>query len=286
MAQQKVFINVLAAVVLAAAPAQAAVIESIFGPFNVLLEMDHVVDREVINTLGVTILPDVAPFDSTLGILTRVEFGMATGIDASAILYSVPSGLGRSVTAGRSSRFWFRDANGVTHASPNGAGGILSPSITPKVWPTPFGPPINRFLAVGGFIGEIANQISLTIEMAYTLTPNTSPVTNPMNALAQVSIPVVFGFGYLFELYGDPNGDGLVSAFDFGLLAANFNGPGTWEQGDFNGDGLVGAFDFGLLASNFNSDFSGGASGQSINTIPEPSALVALVILVMFRSSI
>jgi len=73
---------------------------------------------------------------------------------------------------------------------------------------------------------------------------------------------------------GDANFDLVVDAFDFALLAANFNQPGGWEQGDFNGDGVVDAFDFALLASNFNQTFG----PQLPPALPEPATGLGLAL--------
>ncbi len=83
---------------------------------------------------------------------------------------------------------------------------------------------------------------------------------------------------------GDANGDLIVTIDDFGLLAGNFNQPGTWETGDFNGDGITNINDFGLLAANFNGDFNtlmAAATELGITTIPEPgtATLIGLVVL-------
>ncbi len=55
---------------------------------------------------------------------------------------------------------------------------------------------------------------------------------------------------------GDANGDNVVSAIDFSILAATFNksqsSQGYDGRADFNGDDLVSAIDFSILASNFN----------------------------------
>ena len=48
----------------------------------------------------------------------------------------------------------------------------------------------------------------------------------------------------------------------------------------FNGDGTVNAFDFGLLAANFNGDFTPiaeTAAALGITTIPEPGTAAVLM---------
>lgn len=57
-------------------------------------------------------------------------------------------------------------------------------------------------------------------------------------------------------LAGDANGDNLVGALDFSILATTYNisvgQTGYHDRADFNGDELVSALDFSLLASNYN----------------------------------
>ncbi|MEM7809354.1 MAG: hypothetical protein AAF561_14685, partial [Planctomycetota bacterium] len=54
-----------------------------------------------------------------------------------------------------------------------------------------------------------------------------------------------------FVLRGDANRDRRVDLADFGILRANFGGPGLFSEGDFNYDGNVDLADFGLLRANF-----------------------------------
>ncbi len=83
---------------------------------------------------------------------------------------------------------------------------------------------------------------------------------------------------------GDANGDLIVTIDDFGMLAGNFNQPGTWETGDFDGDGMTTINDFGLLAGNFNGDFNtlmaAAAQLGVTTTIPEPTTAMLLGIAV------
>ncbi len=55
---------------------------------------------------------------------------------------------------------------------------------------------------------------------------------------------------------GDCNGDNVVSALDFSILATSFNlgfgSPGYQGGADFNGDGLITIQDFSILATNYN----------------------------------
>ncbi len=83
---------------------------------------------------------------------------------------------------------------------------------------------------------------------------------------------------------GDANGDLVVTIDDFGMLAGNFNQPGTWETGDFDGNGMTNLADFGLLAANFNGDFNtlmSAATELGIATIPQPGAGACLSALLM-----
>jgi len=63
-----------------------------------------------------------------------------------------------------------------------------------------------------------------------------------------------FNFGEL--RVGDVNGDNVVSALDFSLLAGSYNealGDSNYNpDADLNGDNTVDALDFSLLASNYN----------------------------------
>ena len=104
------------------------------------------------------------------------------------------------------------------------------------------------------------------------------PFTDGIEVLIEnyygASAPTSFGstaFYYIVTVIpGDANGDGTVDLQDFGLLKANFGGPGGWGDGDFNGDGAVDLQDFGILKSNF-----GTAGGGAI---PEPITLGIMII--------
>ena len=54
-------------------------------------------------------------------------------------------------------------------------------------------------------------------------------------------------------ILGDADGDGAVAFSDFLILAGNFGGEGSFEEGDFDGDGTIGFSDFLVLAANFGS---------------------------------
>ena len=71
---------------------------------------------------------------------------------------------------------------------------------------------------------------------------------------------------------GDATRDNLVNVDDLGVLASNYDSPGTavWEGGDFTGDGIVNVDDLGILASNY--DWVG-PGGQNL---PEPTGLIVL----------
>jgi hypothetical protein len=75
-----------------------------------------------------------------------------------------------------------------------------------------------------------------------------------------------------YTLLGDANLDYAVNGVDLGILSANFNHAGSWDQGDFNYDGVVNAVDFFTLLANFNK----GASGVAAATDPgDWAAIVA-----------
>ncbi len=107
-------------------------------------------------------------------------------------------------------------------------------------------------------------------------------VLAPDRALGQFYDSVVpDALALLVTAPGDANGDLIVNISDFGLLAGNFNQPGTWESGDFNGDGVTNINDFGLLAANFNGDFNAltAAAAELGITIPEPGTLAVVLIV-------
>jgi len=78
---------------------------------------------------------------------------------------------------------------------------------------------------------------------------------------------------------GDASLDGRVSVGDLGILAANWNQPGGYQQGDFSRDGHVYVGDLGILAANWGNDLGGGGGGGSaVQLVPEPGAgLMCLV---------
>ncbi len=104
--------------------------------------------------------------------------------------------------------------------------------------------------------------------------------------------------GVLDTRPGDANLDGLVNLADFGVLRANFGGPGGWATADFNGDGLINLADFGLLRANFGFSRNAAAAGSAdfvalypaqyselMSLVPEPATagLLGIVGLAMLR---
>ncbi len=104
-------------------------------------------------------------------------------------------------------------------------------------------------------------------------------IISPVLALGQFYDDVDGTLSLLATAPGDANGDLVVNIIDFGLLAGNFNQPGSWEQGDFDGNGVTNILDFGLLAANFNGDFNAlmDLATELGITIPEPNTTLILV---------
>ncbi len=111
----------------------------------------------------------------------------------------------------------------------------------------------------------------------------TGAIISPVLALGQFYDDANGVLQLLTTAPGDANGDLIVTIDDFGMLAGNFNQPGTWETGDFDGDGMTNITDFGLLAANFNGDFNTlMAAAESLGaTIPEPSTLGVMAALLL-----
>jgi hypothetical protein len=85
---------------------------------------------------------------------------------------------------------------------------------------------------------------------------------------------------------GDLNHDGTVSIADFIELASNFGQPASWDKGDLNHDGIVSIADFIGLAANFGQTTAPFVCGEpefTVLTVPDPSALVALSLLLVKR---
>lgn len=61
------------------------------------------------------------------------------------------------------------------------------------------------------------------------------------------------GVWEICSIPGDGNGDGVVNASDFAVLAGNYGSAGNprFRNGDATGDGVVNASDFTVLAGNF-----------------------------------
>jgi uncharacterized protein (TIGR03790 family) len=86
-------------------------------------------------------------------------------------------------------------------------------------------------------------------------------------------------------LPADASLDGLVNLVDYSALASNWMGPGTFDTGDFNNDAVVNMLDYNILAMNWLRSADGGTVPGSnlppppdINTVPEPSAAIGLVL--------
>ena len=77
-------------------------------------------------------------------------------------------------------------------------------------------------------------------------------------------------------LFGDADLNQAVEFADFLALSDTFGGPGGWAEGDFDGNGNVEFADFLVLSENF-----GGATAASVDTVPEPSALLFAVLAAM-----
>ncbi len=108
-------------------------------------------------------------------------------------------------------------------------------------------------------------------------------ILSPLLALGQFYDDANGVLQLLTTAPGDANGDLIVTIDDFGVLAGNFNQPGTWETGDFDGDGMTTINDFGLLAANFNGDFNTlMAAAESLGiSIPEPGTATLLGLAVL-----
>ncbi len=154
--------------------------------------------------------------------------------------------------------------------------------------PSPFveeGPALDLAF-LDGFVPDYGDEFEIirygSREGRFVTIKDASHIISPQLALGLFYDP--FGHANTLTLVatapGDANGDLIVNIADFGLLAGNFNQPGTWESGDFDGNGVVDIFDFGLLAENFNGDFRAlAAAAASLGIggdVPEPSTLAIL----------
>ncbi len=79
-------------------------------------------------------------------------------------------------------------------------------------------------------------------------------------------------------LTADANGDGVVNAADFVVVATNFGLTGNvkFSQGDFNYDGTVNALDFNALAANFGATMLPAGSSLVTDNGPSGSQPLAL----------
>jgi hypothetical protein len=81
---------------------------------------------------------------------------------------------------------------------------------------------------------------------------------------------------------GDVNGDGIVNGADFGFIRDNlFVTPATRTQGDLTGDNIVDFADYRQWKDNAGAL----ASLYSLNSVPEPTALVLSVLAVGVAAS-
>jgi hypothetical protein len=81
----------------------------------------------------------------------------------------------------------------------------------------------------------------------YTATLVASGVTHALGT--PLAADASFDF---FAFAGDANRDRSVDIADFSVVAANFNGAGTFSQGDFDYSGTVDIADFSVVAARFN----------------------------------
>ncbi len=75
---------------------------------------------------------------------------------------------------------------------------------------------------------------------------------------------------------GDANADGQVDVNDLTIVLTNFGQTGmSWSQGEFTGDGTVDVNDLTIVLANYG---SGASSAASLTAVPEPGAMVMLII--------
>jgi hypothetical protein len=97
--------------------------------------------------------------------------------------------------------------------------------------------------------------------------------------ISQIDLRILTdAFGYTVPEPGDANGDGVVDAFDYLALKANFGMPSgaTWAQGDFDRDGNVDRDDLHLLAENFGQGTSHSLALGGVAGVPEPATLLLI----------
>jgi hypothetical protein len=95
----------------------------------------------------------------------------------------------------------------------------------------------------------------------------------PTSVLVEAAIP------------GDTNFDGQVDATDLGVLATNWQLPGSWVTADFNGSGIVDVNDLSLMALNWHAGVSfaeaAAALGLPGGSVPEPAMIGVAPFLIM-----
>ncbi len=169
---------------------------------------------------------------------------------------------------------WFRDRSSIGQAAYDNGQSDLDLII---------------FDAIDGtFVGEVSRSISdyNVVEHLYFRVPHTG-----FYGIRVRFDEVLFGtqtsedYGLAWwaptHLPGDANGDGMVSADDYGSVQANFGNTGdSWIPGDANGTGTVSADDYASVQLNFGNTLEMGGA-----TVPEPATLSLLVMggLVMLR---
>ncbi len=224
------------------------------------------------------------------------------------------------VSAGSSAVFFGTLTGGTTGSGTVFLEGDMDPGTSPGVadfdGDVAFGPQARyraELASANGVAGNDHDQINITTNVALdgtlditllnSFTPNysdtfdiltygtrsgvfqqvTGHFISPVLALGQFYDDANGVLQLLATAPGDANGDLIVNISDFGLLAGNFNQPGTWETGDFDGNGITNINDFGLLAANFNGDFNDlAAAAESFGiTFPEPGTVMLIICSLM-----
>ncbi len=237
--------------------------------------------------------------------------GSTIGVETEAVFHGRVSGSGQIQDIGTSSTVFFNaqhspgDGIDAVSIEPNAAYASTATLIIEFATPTLGGDAIpgTDFDQVNATQG-VALDGTLGLSLLNGFTPNygdtfdiltyasrggvfqqvTGHFLSPVLALAPFYDLTPNTLTLLATAPGDANGDLIVDITDFGMLAGNFNQPGTWEQGDFNGDGITNITDFGLLAANFNGDFNdlaAAAAASGITTIPQPGAVGVWACLAM-----
>jgi uncharacterized protein (DUF2141 family) len=184
--------------------------------------------------------------------------GVGTGSDrpANSVFSSDPAyGVETDPTAGTLYCFGDFSASGATIT--NGSALLrvkaqLQPGATGTYQITPF---VN---ASGGQTTQFFSSVNST--------GNATPITGLTFQSGTISV----------ALPGDANLDGKVDINDLTAVLTNYGetAGATWNAGDFNGDGKVDINDLTAVLTNYGHSL--GASAGGINTVPEPSSILAL----------